>query len=174
MEESKLHYEILIDKKENKKKCSLSPLSGKKNFFFSNFYSGLDPIKPLSSDILLHVDGEDLDKLTERYKEKNKPIHSIALIDCNWRKVEPLMSRLEKPWPVLAKIPPGFKTAYPRKSKNPGVDPEGGLASVEALFIASAFLSVWNMDLLEKFHFKDSFLQMNEENWRKYKLGKYK
>ena len=164
-----LNYEILIDQKENKRKCTLYPLLNRENFSFSKFSSGLASIEPLISDILLHVDGEELDKIVQR----NKTVRSIALIDCNWRKVEGTLKRLSKPWPTLAKIPPCFQTAYPRKSKKPGVDPEGGLASIEALFVASAFLSTWDMNLLTEFHFKDKFLQINEENWKKYQLGKY-
>ena len=167
--EMSLQYEVLMDKKENKRKCTLHPLSYRKDFSFSTFLPGMDPIESLKSEILLHVNGKDLREVLE----ERPSIGSIATIDCNWRKVEKTLNRVKKPWPILAKIPPGFLTAYPRKSKEEGIDPERGLASIEALFIATAFLSIWDLNLLKEFHFRDKFLQINEKNWKKYTLGSY-
>jgi pre-rRNA-processing protein TSR3 len=94
----------------------------------------------------------------------------IATIDCTWKKLAPALARVEGPLPKLARIPADFVTAYPRKSKTPGLDPDGGLATIEALFIAAAFMGSWDESLLEKFHFKNQFLELNSALWKKYKL----
>ena len=76
---------------------------------------------------------------------------------------------LEKPFPPLVKIPEGFQTAYPRRNKK-GEDPSTGLATIEALFIAAAFLGHWDETLLEKYHFGQDFLRINESLWNQYGL----
>jgi pre-rRNA-processing protein TSR3 len=81
------------------------------------------------------------------------------------------MQRVAKPLPKLVRIPDGFVTAYPRRNKE-GNDPGEGLATIEALFIAAAFLGFWDETLLEKYYFKDAFLKENEALWKKYGLGK--
>jgi len=59
-------------------------------------------------------------------------------------------------------IPPGFVTVYPRRSKTFD-DPANGLASVEALFAASAVLGEENPKLLEGYLWKEQFLEGNRQ-----------
>jgi len=61
-------------------------------------------------------------------------------------------------------VPPrslhGFRTAYPRVSKH-GTDPENGLASVEALFVAHHLLGRPTDGLLDHYRWAEEFLQLN-------------
>ncbi len=159
-----MHYEILIDKLENPRKCTIHPLKGREDFRF-RYFSGSKPIAAFQAACLLHIDGEDLATLPRNSMD------SLALIDCTWKKVPGVLQRLEKPLPRLVRMPDGFLTAYPRQNKE-GLDPSGGLATIEALFIAAAFMGHWDETLLAHYHFKDKFLQMNESLWQKYSLKK--
>lgn len=157
-------YEILMDKRENPRKCTIAPLKGRPDFAI-RYFSKNRPIAAFQADCLLHVDGEDLSRVERgRYQ-------SLALIDCTWKKVGPTLSRVARPLPPLVRIPEGFLTAYPRRNQE-GKDPEAGLATIEALFIAAAFLGNWDESLLEKYYFKDQFLEKNQELWLKYRLKK--
>jgi ribosome biogenesis protein Tsr3 len=156
-------YEVLLDKKENPRKCTIHPLKGREDFLVRPF-SGNRPISAFQADCLLHVDGENLAEIPRG------SLSSLALIDCTWRKVFPTLQRVEQPLPRLVRIPEGFVTAYPRRNKQ-GEDPASGLATIEALFIAAAFLGFWDETLLEKYYFKSEFLAINEPLWKKYHLG---
>jgi pre-rRNA-processing protein TSR3 len=162
---SGVRYEILIDKLENPRKCTIAPMKGREDFQL-RYFSGNKPIAAFQADCLLHVNGEDLADIPR------DSLRSLALIDCTWRKVQPAMSRVEKPLPKLVRIPEGFVTAYPRRNKA-GLDPDAGLATIEALFIAAAFIGFWDETLLDKYHFKNQFLTLNERMWKTYKLGNY-
>ena len=129
-------YEVLVDRKENPRKCTIQVHRGRQDFSF-RFFSSRKPIAAFQADCLLHVEGENLAEMDRQ------GLKSLALIDCTWRKVQPTLQRVEKPLPRLVRIPDGFVTAYPRRNKE-GNDPEAGLATIEALFIAAAFLGYWD------------------------------
>jgi pre-rRNA-processing protein TSR3 len=61
-------------------------------------------------------------------------------------------------------VPPrslhGWRTAYPRVSKM-GTDPDNGLASVEALFVAYHILGRPTEELLEHYYWAAEFLRLN-------------
>lgn len=160
-----VRYEILMDKRENPRKCTIAPLKDRKDFSV-RYFAKNNPIPAFQADCLLHVDGEDLSSLPRNQ------LRSLALIDCTWRKVHGALQRTANPLPRLVRIPDGFATAYPRRNKE-GNDPEAGLATIEALFIAAAFLGFWDETLLEKYYFKDEFLKKNEPLWRRFHLGPY-
>src|SRR3990167_7343208 len=152
-----ISFEVLMDRRENKKQCTVYPLRNRPDFSLRYFDSGKEALPAFSSDILLHVDGDPFDSFCSGTAEA----HKIATIDCTWKRLAPVLNRVSAPLPKLVKIPDVFVTAYPRRSKNPGQDPEGGLATIEALFIASAFLGEWDETLLGEFHFKNQFLELN-------------
>lgn len=158
-----MRYEILMDAKENPRKCTILPLKKRSDFYIRYFDAG-KPISAFQSQLLLHIDGEDLSEW------KEEEVSSLGLIDCNWRKVAPAMQQLALPLPRLVKIPNSFVTAYPRRNKQ-GLDPEAGLATIEALFIAAAFLGKWDETLFDQYHFKNQFLEMNEAQWKRFGLG---
>lgn len=157
-----MRYEILVDKLENPRKCTIAPLRGREDFSF-RYFSGNKPVAPFTADCLLHIDGECLTGIPRG------SLRSLALIDCTWKKVPGVLQRLERPLPRLVRMPDGFVTAYPRMNKE-GLDPSGGLATIEALFIAAAFMGRWDLSLLENYHFKNQFLELNEALWNKYAL----
>lgn len=157
-------YEILMDKKENPKKCTIHPIKSREDFRV-RYFSKNQKIAAFQADCLLHINGQCLSKFHEKFT-------SIGLIDCTWRKVHGVLQRLEKPFPTLVKIPENFLTAYPRKNQE-GKDPSGGLATIEALFIASAFNKQWDETLLDKYHFKKQFLEINIPQWKLFHLGPY-
>lgn len=158
-------YEILMDKRENPRKCTIHPIKDRPDFFV-RYFSKDRPIAAFGADCLLHVDGEDLSEMDV------SGLRSLGLIDCTWKRVAPTMQRVSLPLPRLVRIPEGFTTAYARRNKE-GKDPDAGLATIEALFIAAAFLGFWDESLLEKYYFKSEFLKGNEALWRKYRLGPF-
>lgn len=160
-----LQYEILMDRKENPRKCTIHPLRERPDFHV-RYFGSRPTIARFETDCLLHIDGEDLSKIDHH------DIHSLGLIDCTWKKVPGCLQRLEKPFPRLVRIPEGFVTAYPRRNAE-GKDPEAGLATIEALFIAAAFLGTWDETLLDKYYFKEAFLKLNENRWELYRLRSY-
>jgi hypothetical protein len=94
-------------------------------------------------------------------------VTALASVDCVWRRLPNLVRRIS--WqdgkaPVLAKIPPGFRTAYPRVGAHLP-DPEGGLATIEAIFIASALLGRWDVSLLSRYYFGRRFIERNVERF---------
>ena len=82
----------------------------------------------------------------------------ILLLDGSWRWAE-TMTR------DFADVPPrslrGYVTAYPRVSKL-GTDPDNGLASVEALFLAYHILGRPTEGLLDHYHWRKDFLERNK------------
>ena len=64
-------------------------------------------------------------------------------------------------------LPDGIRTAYPRRSKLFD-DPEGGLASVEALFAATAIVGIPRFDLLDHYRWADQFLELNAKRFEQW------
>jgi pre-rRNA-processing protein TSR3 len=87
----------------------------------------------------------------------------LVLIDGTWRYAErmarALAPQLESAEP--RSIPTGFRTGYPRR-QTLCPDPEAGLASVEALYIAHLILGRNTEGLLDHYHWKNEFLSLNE------------
>jgi ribosome biogenesis protein Tsr3 len=164
-----MQYEILIDHSERANKCTILPLGYREDFCLARVpqhkIPTINPVIPkLKSVLLLHPDGIDITTLS------NKPLSthsSIAAIDCVWRRLDPIMSYIEKPLPQLVRIPEGFVTAYPRKTKF-DFDPDSGLATIEALFIAAALLGHWDTTLLHEYFFGAEFLRLNSHLFSKY------
>src|SRR5205807_1188614 len=81
----------------------------------------------------------------------------VLLLDGSWRWAES-MNR------AFLAVPPrslrGWRTAYPRASKR-GTDPDNGLASVEALFVAYHLLGRPTDGLLDHYRWADEFLRLN-------------
>lgn len=158
-----LDYEIVVDKNESPNKCTILPLAYRTDFLILRPGRG-EIIAPLTGDLLLHPDGELFNEMSDA------GITRLSVIDSNWKWLPHLLGRVERPLPKLARIPPGFETAYPRKSKIYS-DPDGGLATIEAIFIAAAFLGHWDETLFDKYHFGPAFLEMNMNTFKNYGLG---
>lgn len=142
---------ILRHKKENRKKCSLTPLEKDPRFIFLTYPK--DPLIDLSSYSLLSLDGEEL---TQDDQGKG-----LCLIDATWRYAAQmekwLLSRCNIP---LRSLPSWGTSAYPRK-QTACIDPMRGLSSIEALFIAFHILGIENKNLLDQYYWREDFLEKN-------------
>lgn len=80
----------------------------------------------------------------------------LLLLDSSWRWLEQLRACVTGD-PACRSIPKDVATAYPRKSRL-FPDPEGGLASVEALYVARRILGDDDPSLLEGYHWRERFV----------------
>jgi pre-rRNA-processing protein TSR3 len=147
---------ILRHRRENLKKCSLRGLESLP--FFSFFTYPKDHLPEESGYILLSLGEKELS-----YQDKD---YGIYLIDGTWK----LATKMDKTLPFQPEkrsLPKGFKTAY-RRRQDDCKDPESGLASIEALYIAYVILKRDHKCLLDHYHFKDEFLAINHELLQKY------
>jgi len=139
---------ILRDPRESTAKCSLTPLRGRAGVRFFTW-------KPerrfqVGERVLLHPDGEEITAA-----DAGRP---LLLIDCAWRRVPTLLASCDGEMSPR-RLPP-LATAYPRKSHT-FVDPERGLASVEALYAALVLLGQPVEELLEGYRWRAEFLELN-------------
>ncbi|OFZ23203.1 MAG: hypothetical protein A2X94_02895 [Bdellovibrionales bacterium GWB1_55_8] len=151
----RMRYEVIIDSGETPNKCTIAPLAYRPDFCLIPT-KGKKVLGPLKSSILLHPHGECLTTLVQPLGGA----HGIASIDCVWRRLEPLLRKIEGPLPRLARIPAGFLTAYPRHSAKK-TDPAVGLATIEAIFVAAAILGNWDVTLFSQYYFGRKFVEMN-------------
>jgi pre-rRNA-processing protein TSR3 len=82
----------------------------------------------------------------------------LLLLDSSWRRLPKLRACLRGGF--LPRSLPAFKTAYPRRSET-FPDPEQGLASIEALFVATCALGCPDPGLLLGYRFAQRFLELN-------------
>ncbi len=141
---------IYRHQRENLKKCSLRGLEGKIGFQFFTYPKELLP--PLDNFIVLTLEAEELTK-------KDADL-GLLIIDGTWRLAEKMLKKVKGQ--TYRSLPKGFKTAYPRRQEDCPVQGEG-LASVEALFLAHLILGRETEGLLDHYHWKDEFLQINKD-----------
>lgn len=142
---------ILRHNKEYLPKCSLHGLEQRTDLAFYTYPKHTLP--NLTGYILLKVGAPPLTRADAD--------HGLLLIDGTWR----LAQVMEKNLPmklVERSLPAGIKTAYPRRSTL-CPDPNAGLASVEALYLAHAILGKSTSGLLDHYYWKDLFFQLNQE-----------
>jgi pre-rRNA-processing protein TSR3 len=154
-----MFYEVIMDAGETPNKCTIAPLRYRADFRIIRV-NGSALLGPLNSSLLLNREGECITTLRASLDN----IKGIASIDCVWNRVDGLLRKINGPWPPSVRIPDGFKTAYPRRSKQ-GTDPLDGLATIEAIFIAAAVLGNWDISLLSEYYFRDKFLELNKERF---------
>ncbi len=137
--------------RERRSKCSLEPLRGRPDIQFLT--SGPGFTFDATGFVLLRVDAPLLSR-----EDGALP---LLLLDSTWRLLPSLLRSLTGD-PVPRSLPPGIRTAYPRKSKvNP--DPVRGLASVEALYCARRLQNRPVDGLLEAYRWRESFLRQFEK-----------
>jgi len=85
----------------------------------------------------------------------------LLVLDGTWRHVEP-MQRAHAEVPIRS-LPP-LTTAYPRSSKV-RTDPDGGLATVEAIYAAYRLLGRDTTGLLDHYHWATEFVELNRSFW---------
>lgn len=140
---------ILRHRRENLKKCSLSGLEGRSDFRFYTYPRDSLPLLP--HYLLLKVGAPPL---TEADGEKG-----LLLIDGTWRLAEKMEKSLGQNLETRS-LPAHFRTAYPRRQTD-CPDPEAGLSSLEALYIAYFILKRPLEGLLDRYHWKTDFLALN-------------
>ena len=138
---------IVRHPRENPRKCSVLPLRGRPGLLFLAY-----PVRErpdLTGYIRLAAEGPELSAADAAA--------GVLLLDGSWRRAG-AMTR------AFADVPPrslhGWVTAYPRVSKL-GTDPDNGLASVEALFIAHHILGRPTEGLLDHYRWAEEFLRLN-------------
>ena len=139
---------IVRNPRENPRKCTVLPLKGRTDLVFLGFPARRRP--NLEGYIRLAVLGEEL--------SPGDAEAGILLLDGSWRWASELTR-------VFLDVPPrslqGYRTAYPRISKL-GTDPDNGLASAEALYVAYHILGRPTAGLLDHYWWKEEFLRLNQ------------
>lgn len=142
---------ILRHRRENLKKCSLRGLESRPDLRFFTYPK--DQLPDLSGYILLTLDAPLLSAADKS--------QGIFLIDGTWRYAEIMERMLPKPHLFqMRSLPPHFQTAYPRRQED-CANPQCGLASVEALYLAYILLDRDATGLLDNYYWKKEFLNKN-------------
>jgi pre-rRNA-processing protein TSR3 len=141
---------IVRSGRENPRKCSILPLRGRSDLIFLQHPVRKRPL--LAGYVRLAAQGPELSGADAGC--------GVLLLDGSWRRAE-AMGR------AFLDVPPrslhGYRTAYPRASKR-GTDPDNGLASVEALFLAHHILGRPTAGLLGHYRWAAEFLRLNALN----------
>jgi pre-rRNA-processing protein TSR3 len=143
-----VHVLIVRDPRESAQKCSLTPLVGRERIDFVSYRGDRRVAAP--GRILLHPEGELLTAADAG--------RDLLLVDCAWRRVDRLLATIDGE--LVRRRLPALRTAYPRASKV-FADPPRGLASVEALYAALAILGEPREELLDGYHWRAEFLELN-------------
>lgn len=139
---------IVRHPRENPRKCSVLPLRGRPDLLFL-----AHPVRErpdLTGYVRLAAEGPELSAADAA--------SGVLLLDSSWRRAASMIRD-------FANVPPrslhGWRTAYPRVSKL-GTDPDNGLASVEALFVAYHLLGRDTAGLLDHYRWAGEFLRLNK------------
>ena len=141
---------IVVRRGEDPAQCTVRPLRGTPGLDFLPYPLRQKP--DLARHLLLAPDALPLSPA-----DAGRP---LLLLDASWRNAAKMRKSVE---PVDARsIPPGWQTAYPRRSKI-HEDPDAGLATVEALFAALCTLGFRDDSLLRFYPWRDAFLELNRD-----------
>ena len=141
---------IVVHPKERRSKCTILPLRGAPGLRFARSTSER-ATGPLDGYLRLDVDAPPLTAA-----DANR---GLLLLDGTWRWVEDLVV----PFGALeTRSIQGVHTAYPRGASI-GELPDGGLATIEALYVAHRILGRSTNGLLDHYHWAKEFLVLN--NW---------
>lgn len=140
---------IIRHRKENLKKCSLRGLEPREDLLFFRYPT--DQLPPVEGYLMLSLDAPPLTVADGK--------HGLLLIDGTWRYAEKMTHWVEGRVPLIKRsLPTHYRTAYPRKQED-CPDPERGLASVEALYLAYKILERDTEGLLDHYHWREDFLR---------------
>jgi pre-rRNA-processing protein TSR3 len=138
---------IIRSPHENPRKCSILPLRGRPDLVFLQHPVRARPA--LEGYVRLAAEGPELTAADAAC--------GLLVLDASWRRA----GAMER---AFADVPPrslhGYRTAYPRTSKQ-GTDPDNGLASVEALYVALHVLGRPTVGLLDHYRWREEFLRFN-------------
>lgn len=146
---------IVRHRRERVKKCSLRGLEQRTDCLFYRYPSPILP--PAEGYIILALEGEEL--------SRDDADAGILLLDSGWRYTNKMLQwATQIPQLQYRSLPASIKTAYPRRQED-CLDPERGLASVEALYATYSILGRSVDGLLDHYHWKDQFIaQFGVEN----------
>lgn len=137
---------IIRHPKERRSKCSLTPLEGRGDIAF--YKAGPGWSFDRTGFTVLALGAPELSA-----EDAGRP---LLLLDSTWRLLPQLEACLcgEGVYRTLPAVP----TAYPRVSKI-AEDPQGGLASVEALYLAKLLLGERDDCLLQSYYWRERFME---------------
>ncbi len=136
---------IIRHRKENRKKCSLRGLENDPRFCFYTY--PLEKPIDFGDATLLKVDAPLLTRADAPYP--------LLLLDGTWRYAGKMAENLLLPKRARS-LPSELETAYPRRQDQPN-----GLSSIEALYVALLILGRDCEGLLDNYHWKEAFLEIN-------------
>ncbi len=140
---------IVVRRGEDPRQCTVRPLRGTPTRLSSL------PLAAETGSVLPPAAGPRRPPLTRA--DAGRP---LLPLDASWRHAGKMRRAVE---PVEARsIPPGWRTAYPRRSKIHD-DPDTGLATVEALYAAGQILGFRDDSLLRHYPWRDAFLDLNRD-----------
>ncbi len=138
---------ILRDRHERKERCTIWPLRNRTDVRLVQH--PWETLPSLEGYVVLWPEGPEL--------SADDAGKGLFLIDGSWR----WATRLAIPFAQMPKRSlQGIRTSYPRSSKI-FPDPEGGLATVEALYVAHLIMKKDITGLLDHYHWASQFLQAN-------------
>ena len=141
---------ILRHRKENLKKCSLRGLESEKDLLFYTYPSNMPA--SLEGYVTLYLDDFPTPVLS-----KEDANYGLFFLDSTWNYETSMHKQVKNRYPLIYRsLPANFVTAYPRKQTD-CPDPEKGLASIEALYVAHFILKRPLEGLLDNYHWKDAF-----------------
>jgi pre-rRNA-processing protein TSR3 len=147
---------ILRHRKENLKKCSLKGLESLQHLRFYSYPQHMP--QDLKEYVMIHLGDASTPQLSKA------DIHyGLFFLDSTWNYEKKMHDRLNQEHTLIYRsLPACFVTAYPRQQTG-CLDPQRGLATVEALYIAYTILGLKTEGLLDNYYFRDEFLEKNQE-----------
>jgi pre-rRNA-processing protein TSR3 len=141
---------VVLHPREKLSKCSAWPLRERGEFDFYRFPD--ERVPEIENCVRLGLGGELLSPA-----DAGK---TLLVLDATWRYAE----RMEAEYASvpLRGLSPGWKTAYPRDSKL-FADPQEGLATAEALYAAYLALGRDPEGLLDRYRWRERFLELNAD-----------
>ncbi|MGJ8654792.1 MAG: hypothetical protein ACSHX8_16145, partial [Opitutaceae bacterium] len=137
---------IIRHPKERRSKCSLTPLEGREDLSFHRARLGWT--FDMTGFTVLALGAPEMSEA-----DAGRP---ILLLDSTWRLLPQVEACLVGEG--VRRTLPAVPTAYPRISKI-AEDPMGGLASVEALYLARLLIGERDDELLSSYHWRNEFLE---------------
>ncbi len=177
---------ILRHPKERRSKCTMQPLRQVEGFHFFNARPDLR--YDASGHIILRMDAPVLGVADGFWPEAEREelmrrwgmdgmlpangmfsdgcLRPLLMLDSTWRRL-PQVESCVIGRPVFRGLGSGWKSAYPRVNAD-GEDPEEGLATVEALYLALRLLGLEADAVLQNYHWKDAFIARNKPALEKF------
>jgi len=143
---------VMRHRKENLRKCTLRGFGKRADFAMLSFPE--DDLPDVTGRIFLTLDAPPL--------SADDAGADLLLLDATWRNARKMCNALGRELDAATprSIPDGFVTAYPR-AQTECPDPQRGLASIEALYIAYHILGRDTAGLLDDYRWADQFLAAN-------------